>query len=268
MKHACIALLILIPIAGSAQTMSKEALAPIQSKSYSWKDPVQKSGKNLLSTVLFEGQGYDMEYLQLSACEVKPSKKKTSLQVPGDEEHLIIVKSGPLNIYFNDSTWSLSPGSIALLIPDTKYSIQSSTAGPGRYYLMKYRSKAAPDRERGKASGGSFVKEWNSVAFRKHDRGGVRSYFEKPTAMCKRFEMHVTTLNAGLKSHDPHTHRAEEIILMLEDTDGSHARTEMLIGDSHFKGEAGDLYYVGSNLLHGIRNEGSASCSYFAFQFE
>jgi (S)-ureidoglycine aminohydrolase len=80
--------------------------------------------------------------------------------------------------------------------------------------------------------------------------------------------MHVTALNAGLKSHDPHTHRAEEIILLLEDTSESKSKTEMQIGQNFFKGEAGDVYYVGSNILHGITNTGSDQCRYFAFQFE
>lgn len=268
MKNSCLAFLILIPLCGPAQTMLKESFAPIQSIKYSWQKPVQKEEKNLLSTVLFQGQGYDMEYLQVSACELRSSKKKTSRQVPTAEEHLIIVKSGHLEISFNDTTWSLTPGSIALLMPDEKFAIHNSAKDPARYYLMKYRSKSAPDPERGSASGGSFVKEWDRLTFRQHDRGGVRSYFQRPTAMCKRFEMHVTTLNAGLKSHEPHTHRAEEIILMLEDTDGHKAKTRMQLGDNFFYGEAGDLYYAGSNLLHGIRNEGTAPCSYFAFQFE
>ena len=122
--------------------------------------------------------------------------------------------------------------------------------------------------DRGKAAGGSFVKDWNKLVFRKHDRGGVRSYFERATAMSKRFEMHVTTLKPGLKSHDPHTHRAEEIILMLDDGTNEKSKTEMLIGDRYYNGAEGDLYYVSTGLLHGIRNTGSVPCSYFAFQFE
>jgi (S)-ureidoglycine aminohydrolase len=266
MKKACLAFLIMTPLWASAQTMLKEEFPPLQSIKYSWRKPLEKDGKHLLSTVLFQGQGYDMEYVQVSACAL--TKKEISRQVPANEEHLIIVKSGSISISFRESTWSLTPGSVALLMPDEKYKIQNPEKDPGLFYLMKYRSKSAPDPERGKVSGGSFVKEWNRLAAKKHARGAVRPYFETPTVMCKRFEMHVTTLDAGLRSHDPHRHRAEEIILMLEDNSGSHAKTEMQIGDSFFKGEAGDLYYVGSELLHGIRNDGSGPCSYFAFQFE
>lgn len=265
MKQLCLAFVMLLPAALSAQTM--EAFAPVRSTSYTWKKPHVKTG-NLLSTVIFQGRGYDMEYVQMSACELLPSRKKTSMQVPADEEHLIIVKSGPLDVSFKDSTWSLGAGSIALLMPEEKYTINTSAKAPVRYYLMKYRSKAAPDLRRAYKSGGSFVREWSKRSFRKHDRGGVRPYFETATAMCRRFEMHVTTLNAGVNSHDPHTHQAEEIVLMLEDTEGARSRTEMQIGDQFFQGEAGDMYYVGSNLLHGIRNNGESPCSYFAFQFE
>jgi len=80
--------------------------------------------------------------------------------------------------------------------------------------------------------------------------------------MQKYFEIHVTTLKEGLRSHDPHTHRAEEIVLMIE------GDTEMQIGEKFYKGKTGDFFYLGSNVLHAIRNEGTKSCMYFAIQFE
>ena len=60
----------------------------------------------------------------------------------------------------------------------------------------------------------------------------------------------------------PHQHRAEEIVLVTEN------KTEMQIGYKFYKGAAGDIYYIGSNILHSIRNDGKGNCSYFAFQFE
>ena len=42
--------------------------------------------------------GHDMEYLQMSANAITPAKKKVSLQVPENEEHLLIVKTGTLTI--------------------------------------------------------------------------------------------------------------------------------------------------------------------------
>jgi (S)-ureidoglycine aminohydrolase len=122
---------------------------------------------------------------------------------------------------------------------------------------MKYRS-----REPVRRTGRSFVKNWNKIAFKPHSKGGIRNYFELSTPMSERFEMHVTTLNEGLKSHEPHTHRAEEIVLVIDN------KTEMQIGEKFYKGGPGDIYYLGSNVPHAIRNEGNGTCTYFAFQFE
>ena len=99
------------------------------------------------------------------------------------------------------------------------------------------------------------------IPFKPHDKGGIRNYFDLSTAMSKRFEMHATTLKEGLKSHEPHTHTAEEIVLI------THNKTEMQIGDKFYKGETGDIYYLGSNVPHAIQNNGKGECTYFAFQF-
>jgi len=209
---------------------------------YSWKEPTKQIHKNILSETLFEGKVYDMEWLQMSANSLLASKKKNKQQVSGNEEHLLIIKSGMLAIHLKDSGWSIGPGSVAI--------------------LMKYRSKLPIDIARGKVAGGSLVKDWSKIEFKPHDKGGIRNFFERPTAMCKRLEMHVTTLKQGIKSHDPHTHRAEEIILVIDN------KTEMQIADRFYKGNTGSIYYLGSNVPHAIQNDATGTCTYFAFQFE
>lgn len=256
MKKIFVLAVILVPCLCYSQ------LPPIASKKYSWIIPADEAQQNLWSALLFEGSAHDMEYLQMSANAITPSKKRTSMQVPDNEEHLLLVKTGILNIGIKDSTWSAGGGSIALLMPGQKYLLQNTTKDSCTFYLMKYRSKLPVDRTRAEASGGSFVKDWNRIAFRPHDKGGIRNYFEKATPMTRRFEMHVTTLKEGIKSHEPHTHRAEEIVLIIEN------KTEMQIGDQFYKGGAGDIYYLGSDVPHAIQNVGTGTCTYFAFQFE
>jgi (S)-ureidoglycine aminohydrolase len=234
----------------------------IPSGVYNWNQPVKTHIKQIKSSVIFEGSVYDMEWLQMSANEVLFSKAKTDLHVPANEEQLYIIKKGTVNITVHDTVTSLGSGSIALLMPGERFSIQNNQAVPCTYYIMKYRSKSPVDMERGNIAGGSFALDWNKISFIPHDKGGIRNYFERPTAMGKRLEMHVTTLNPGIKSHDPHTHRAEEMVLMI------NGNTEMQIGQSFYKGNEGSVFYLGSNVLHAIRNTGSAPCTYFAFQFE
>lgn len=256
MKKVISLLYILLPVFVIAQ---QDSLA---SGMYSWKEPKKKNNKNISSIVLFEGKVHDMEWLQMSANMISPSKTKNNLSVPANEEYLIIIKSGSLTLTLKDSTCSIGAGSIALLMPGEKFSLQKEDFSPCKYYIMKYRSKQPVDAARGKTAGGSLVKDWSRIEFKPHDRGGIRNFYERPTAMCRRFEMHVTTLKEGIKSHEPHTHRAEEIVLIIDN------KTEMQISDKFYKGSEGRIYYLGSNVSHAIRNDGAGTCTYFAFQFE
>jgi (S)-ureidoglycine aminohydrolase len=255
MKKTLFIVILLIPSLAFAQRDS------IQSAVYFWKEPVKQNSKNILSSVLFEGMAYDMEWLQVTANVLLPSKTKTKIEVPSNQEHLLIIKSGNL-IIGRDSSYLMSAGSVALFMPGETFLLQTTGKDSCRYYVMKYRAKKPIDIERGNIAGGSLVKDWNKIEFKPNDKGGRRDFFERPTAMCKRFEMHVTTLKEGVKSHDPHTHRAEEIVLVID------GKTEMQIGDKFYKGAEGSVYYLGSNVLHAIRNDGTQDCTYFAFQFE
>ena len=200
-----------------------------------------------------------MEMMQMTYNMLWSSDKR-SYRVPSDEERLLLVRDGTLKISMNDSTWLIEGGSVALLMPDQNYELGNAMSDTCTFYLLSYHSKLA-DRSPGTLAGGSTVKDWNKIVFQPHDKGGIRRYFDRPTAMCKRLEMHVTTLNKGLKSHDPHTHIAEEIVLIIS------GETEMQIGDKFYKGGAGVVYFLGSNVPHAIRNDGENPCTYFAFQF-
>jgi (S)-ureidoglycine aminohydrolase len=226
---------------------------------YKYKAPVGKM-ENISSLVLLEGKTHDFEWMQITSnliLSVNPIRQ----QVPKNEEHLLILKSGLFTIKLGDSVFEMRPGSIVVLMPGQKYAI--SCRDPGSYFTMKYRGKSPVDKEQMQKNGGSFVKVYDSVVYKPNNRGGGRKdFFERPTVMQKRFEMHITVLKEGLTSHDPHTHRAEEIVLII------NGQTEMLIGDKTFQGKEGDFYYLGTNVLHGIKNTGVAPCMYFAIQFE
>lgn len=235
---------------------------PVLSGVYDWKQTAITSNKNISATVMFEGSAVDMEWLQMTANALKPLGKAIVQTVPAKEERLYIIKKGALNVTRGDSSYSLSKGSILVITPEEKLSIQNKQPTSCEFYIMKYRSQYPVDKERSEKAGGSIVKNWDNIEFKPHDRGGVRTFFERPTAMLKRLEMHVTTLNAGLKSHAPHTHSAKEIIVMME------GDSEMLIGEKSFKGKEGSVYFLESNILHGITNIGTMPCTYFAIQFE
>lgn len=235
---------------------------PVSSGVYDWRTPSKNISKNLSTSILFEGSAVDMEWLQMNANALAKSSKAIPATIPKNEEHLYIIRKGTLEITAGDSSYSLPQGSILVAAPGKSFSIQNKQSNPCEFYVMKYRSSLPFDTDRAENAGSFIIKNWNEVIFKPHERGGVRSFFERPTAMLKRMEMHVTTLNAGLKSHDPHKHQAKEIIVMME------GNTEMLVGEKFFKGKEGSVYFLESNVLHGIKNEGTTPCSYFAIQFE
>jgi (S)-ureidoglycine aminohydrolase len=204
---------------------------------------------------------HDFEWMQVTANNLDPSSLGIKQMVPDNEEHLLIIKSGTLLLKLADSSYMLTPGSVAVLMPGERFLIKSTK--PCSYYRFKYRSKAPMDFQRGIKNGGSFVKIWEAIPFVTNNiGGGRRDFFNKPTAMQRRFEMHVTTLKEGIKSHEPHIHRAEEIVLIID------GETEMQLGDKIVSTGIGGFYYLGSNVSHAIKNIGTKSSIYFAFQFE
>lgn len=230
----------------------------VLSGAYNWKEP-SASRNSISSVVLLEGKVHDFEWMQLSANSLSG---RTAIQqlVTDAQEQLLIVKSGNVIIRLADSSFTLTPNSVVVLMPGEHYSLTNASETPAYFYSMKYKSRYASDKQRG---GHSFVKVWETIPFEPNNNGGGRrDFFEQPTIMQKRFEMHVTTLKEGLKSHEPHTHRAEEIVLIIE------GETEMQLGNEIVKTSGGGFYYLGSNVSHAIKNIGTKPATYFAIQFE
>jgi (S)-ureidoglycine aminohydrolase len=281
MKANHVLLLLLLPFLAHAQAQVKDGL-------YVW--PSFDKLRNNSAATMLSGSTFDLDYLNISAQLLLPGKTN-KVQAPGSEEQLLFVKNGILTITLRDSTYSLVKGSMAMMMPNENYVLQNLGTTTVEMQVMKYKSKLPVDRPRGQSSGGSFVKDWNKLTFQAHERGGVRSYFERPTANTKRFEMHVTTLKENFNSHDPHQHRAEEIILVLEgkvemligeklyqanagDVFAEEiilvleGKVEMLIGEKLYQANAGDVLFANSQVFHGLKNSGTGTCSYFAFQWE
>jgi (S)-ureidoglycine aminohydrolase len=186
-----------------------------------------------------------------------------------DAEQMIIVKEGSLKITINGVAKTVGRGSVAIIMPGDTRSFSNAADGETTYYDLTYRSKNPPDAERGKKAGGSFVMDWNDVKYIPRDdgKGGTRQFFSRATVMGQRMDLHATTLNPGQASHDPHHHRAEEMIIMLE------GDVEEYLGPAEKDGKSkratdGDIIYLVSNGYHGIKNVGTRPALYFAFQFE
>jgi (S)-ureidoglycine aminohydrolase len=229
---------------------------PLVSSVYSWDSSLTRKNS---SKKIFSGSGAILASHTVQGVTVV---KGSPLVLNPDSplEKFFIIKNGPVLVQLNDSSKILDRGSIVSVIPGDRAVLTAQNA-TAQLYEMDYTSIAPPNAERGKQAGGSFMLDWNTISFRAHDKGGVRQFFDRKTVMLNRFDIHVTTLNPNNNSHAPHTHKNEEIILMLQ------GNAEMQIGTDHQKANPGDVVFLGSNVLHNLTNVGTVPCIYYAIQW-
>lgn len=255
MKLALLALSFLIVINSQAQ---KDLL---KSGVYSWTNAkVQKIGDIERRQVL-NGSTLDLSNLEIHTSTLLPGTINHLLKATMNAEELIIIKEGSVQSTIEDSTKTLGPGGLILLTAGDKQSMKNIDDKPSTYYVLVYKSKDGLNVARGKAGGGSFMKDWKEFVTKETDKGQSRPIFDRPSSMFKRFDVHATTLNPGIESHPPHTHRAEEIILMIK------GNGTMQIGEKFLDATPGDVILVNSLVPHAIKNTGTEQCSYYAIQW-
>ncbi len=219
---------------------------------YKFEDPV------INENIYFSGESAHFSQTSFSVFRLKQTEKNKIVTNPLSEQ-FFIVKEGEVNIRIGSHEKVVGPKSVALVLAGDEALI-SSVSEYATVYVMRY--TARNNRLKSTTSGhASFVVDFDEdVSYRTTVKGGRRSYFNRSTEMCPYYEMHMTTLKPGMKSHDAHVHAAAEIILMVE------GNTEMEIGSKLVQGTAGDFYYMPSWTPHSIRNTGDTRCTYFAFQ--
>ena len=253
-------ILIIAAVLG-ATIASGQSQAPVKSDVYTWKNlQVEKTASSERRKII-DGTGAVLTNLEIHATTLEPGKGPQPAH-KHEEEVMILIKEGKLKITIGSASKTMGPGSVAFAISGEEIAVENTGDTKTTYYVFKFKSKDPADLKRAKDAGGSFFTDWNDVVFKPHDKGGVRQYFNRPTAMLKRLDIHVTTLNAGLKSHDPHTHKVEEIVLMID------GNAEMQIANTFKKASTGDLIYLESMVPHAIKNDDTKACMYYAIQWE
>jgi (S)-ureidoglycine aminohydrolase len=267
MKHMkiikCFGVLFMASLCGHAQVLETNQ---IMSDVYS--DTV-RNGTTVCAVGPILG-GAATDFASLSVQAVTLGKGPTLQPGSSDKvEEMIIVKEGRLRITINGEGKNVGPGSVAVVMPGDTRSFSNAADGETTYYELRYHSKKPPDAERGKKAGGSFIMDWNDVKYvpREDGAGGTRQFFSRATTMGARMDLHATQLEPGKSSHDPHHHRAEEMIIMLD------GEVEEYLGPAEKGGKSKqatshDIIFLRSNEYHAIRNIGTKPALYFAFQFE
>ena len=238
-------------------TLSISVISPLASTVVNWSDvkPGAGGSRQFLrgSTDVFQSFDVTGETLGIHG-------KIAPYALQGDEE-LIIIKEGQLAVTIGGTLQNLGPGSIAYIMSGDERSYANAGKTAASFYRLRFHA-ATPDKARGTGAGPSFTRNWNELEKKTTDKGFRREVFDRPTAMCADFEMHVTTLQAGVDSHAPHTHAQEEIILMLR------GKAEMEIDGKRHPITPGSLSYVATQMPHALHNIGSGEAEYFAFQWK
>ncbi|MDB5031252.1 cupin domain-containing protein [Mucilaginibacter sp.] len=210
---------------------------------------------------IISGKTLDLQKFEIATFTISAGKVYTQPIIDSQFEQLIVVKSGNVTLTINDTTKTVAAYSIALILAGDKISFKNNANEPATFYIIKYKSTNTADIKRGHDAGPSVIKDWSLLKVNKSTKGETRAIFDRPTSMFGRFDVHATALNPGFASHDPHTHRVEELILMLN---GSVQET---IAQDKFDAHAGDCIYLSSGILHGPKNISNEQCYYLAIQW-
>jgi (S)-ureidoglycine aminohydrolase len=232
-------------------------LNAVNSGVYKWSDHPVQVGEDRESRKILEGTSTHLAYLEMHATTQFPGAKPSTAHANDDIEECIIVKEGTMKVTIEGSSMILGAGGVILLMPRQMHSVENAGNSNLTYYVMRYKFKKQMEIARGEAAGGSLILNADSLTLKQNSRGVVRRYFDRQTAMCDRFEMHMTELNTKGPSHEPHAHEETEIVMVLS------GKTEMTIDNKEYHGTAGDFYFINSQLMHGVRNASNEPCSYF-----
>ena len=232
----------------------------VASTVYEWAELEVERSETRERRHILKGFSDGFEYLQIHTSSVEPGKAAHDPHTHEDREELIIVKEGTLEQTINGESRVLLPGSVTLVLPGDLHGMRNAGMVPATYYILRWRTKSP--RGPVDASASSEMVNWLDLEFKSTDKGGRRTVMRRPTSMLAEFEMHVTTLKEGMKSHDPHTHVEEEIILVR------YGRVEEMIDGKPHQAGPGSVIFLGSNVPHGIRNVGEGPCEYYAFKWK
>ena len=221
--------------------------------------PAPRASARPVSQVVLKGSTLDLQELVITTTTLPPGQVLPPQ--PGGAEALVIVEAGQLAATLHDSTKILSPGGVLLAMASEPPALRNPGPVPVRYWTLRFSAAEGAQAQRGQAAGGSWLRDWPRFPVSKTDKGETRPVFDRPSSMFARFDVHATVLKPGLASHPPHTHRAEEIVLMTQ------GRGQIQIANRAYPAAAGDVILLRANVPHAFTNSSSAPCGYFAIQW-
>lgn len=256
MKPIFLTIIVLTCFLGQAQQ------GLISSKVFAWKDLIVEKDSSTYFMKMAHGATATLADLEMIVVELDPGKMPHAPLAHADSEELILVKEGNLKVTAKGHITTIGPGGVALIMPGDEHTFENTSKVLTVYYVVRFKPKTPLNAERGKQAGGSFAGDWDNWSVQENDKGERREVFDRFTSAFQKMELHVTSLNPGQVSHNPHKHPQEEIILVRKGT------ALVLLGDGTKTAGPGDLIFFASGFMHALKNTGTSPLEYFALQFQ
>ncbi|WP_166437143.1 cupin domain-containing protein [Niastella caeni] len=234
----------------------------VASKVFAWNDLIVAKDSSTYYMKMAHGPTATLADLEMLVVELDPGKSPHPALAHPDVEELIIVKEGNLKVVTKSNSTIIGAGGVALIMPGDAHTFENTGKVLTVYYVIRFKTKTPINIERGNQAGGSFAGDWDNWSVQENDKGERRAVFDRFTALFQKMELHVTSLNPGQVSHNPHKHPQEEIILVRKGT------ALVLLGDAAQKAAPGDLIFFSSGTQHALKNSGTTPLEYFALQFQ
>lgn len=233
----------------------------LPSSANEWKDMKVDKVKNGRLRPVLSGPTKTLDHFEIEVKTVQFGTGKINLTGGNNQERFILVKEGNLGVVINGQKQVIGPGSVFVGSAGDQIKLYKADQAQLTYYEVKWDSKLDLDQRRAKKGGGSVAIDYQEMDYQETAKGGRRAIMRRPTGTLEELEMHITTLNEGHKSHDPHTHVDEEIIVILK------GEVEELINGIPFHQTTGSVIFLSSMDPHGIRNAGKGQCEYYAIRW-
>lgn len=236
-------------------------LSPVASGVFHWADLPLKKEAERETRKIAEGTTAEFDYFEIHATtQMKVAAPRPS-HTQKDIEELIIIKEGKVKCTIGNKTSVLGAGSVLLIPPLESQAFENVGDGPLTYYVLMFRSRKPMNIERSNKAGGALLLDADTITYTEKNDRGTKKYFDRPTAMCENYEMHVSYMKHKGPSHAAHRHVDTEIILVID------GEMSMTIDGKDYKGSAGDLFIAESGKMHQVFNASDKPCSYFAFKW-
>ena len=182
------------------------------------------------------------------------------------QEELIILREGTLDVHINGVETRVGPGSLFFFASYDWHAVKNVGDTQAKYFVFNFSTEAtaafkeklpmppAPGRM------GSAIWNWNDLKAVATKTGERRAVVDSPTSTLANFSCHVTTLNAGIPPHPPHSHPDEEIVFLSE------GLLDVTINGITTRATPGSIVFISSGDEHGWTNAGDMQAVYYVMR--